>query len=288
MRFSAFVAVLGACLMWGTTGNVASGMTASVSPLATGAFTMGVGGLLLALFTLGGVRKTLRNKQNLPWIVAGGLAVFVYPLAFYTSMHDAGVAVGNSISIGAGPLFAGLIEWVTRGRRPTLLWVVSLGVAVLGLTLVGVARGGDGPAALQGVFLAILAGFGYALYSVSGNRLIEAGGNFAGSMGAVFGAGAIPLLVVLGMNGLPIFTETDNLLRGLYLALGPLVLGYLLFGFALTKASVQTVTLVSLLEPVIATTLAVLLLNETLPGYGWLGIALLIVGVAIAAFEKRK
>ena len=287
MPFSAFLAVLGACLMWGTTGIVASGMSSDVSTFAIGAFTMGVGGLILGLVTFRGIKRILAIPGTRRWVVAGGMGVFIYPLAFYAAMHDAGVAVGNCIAIGSGPLFAGLIQWVTRARRPSLVWAVSLAVAITGLAMVGAARGGEGPNALRGVLLAVLAGSTYALYSVAGNRLIVAGGSFSGSMGAVFGAGSLPLIMVLAFTAGPIVSNPENLLRSAYLALGPLVLAYQLFGFALTIARVENVTLVTLLEPVFATTLAVVLLHETLPLYGWVGIVLLILSVALAALPNR-
>ena len=106
-------------------------------------------------------------------------------------------------------------------------------------------------------------------------------------MGAVFSAGAIPLVVVLAITGAPLVSDPSNLLRGAYLALGPTVTAYLFFGYALTRASASLVTLVTLLEPVFATVLAVLLLGETLPPFGWAGIGLLIVGVAIATVKPR-
>ena len=106
-------------------------------------------------------------------------------------------------------------------------------------------------------------------------------------MGAVFGAGALPLLVVLAFTAQPLIVNGENLARGAYLALGPLVIAYLLFGYALTRASASLVTLVTLLEPVFATILAVVILHEALPPVGWLGISLLVAGVAVATLPRR-
>lgn len=287
MSGSALVALVGACLMWGTTGVVAAGMTPAVSTFAIGAFTMGVGGLVLAAITWPAVRRALAIPAARRWILLGGLGVFVYPLAFYAGMADAGVAVGNTVALGSGPLFAGVIEWIATKRAPGSRWLWALGIASVGLLGVGFARGGEDAVGLSGVFLALLAGVAYALYSVAGSRVIAAGASFRGSMGAVFGAGSIPLLVVLLMTGAPLVSDSENLARGVYLALGPLVLAYLLFGYALTRASASLVTLVTLLEPVFATILAVIVLGETLPPVGWAGVGLLVVGVAVATLPRR-
>ena len=273
--------------MWGTTGVVAAGMSADVSTFAIGSFTMGVGGIILAALTWPAVRKAVAIPEARWWVILGGIGVVVYPLAFYAGMRDAGVAVGNTVALGSGPLFAGVIEWLATKRKPTQRWFLALGIAGLGLAFVGVARGGTSEVGLNGVLLALIAGMAYALYSVAGSRVIAAGASFRGSMGAVFGSGALPLLVVLVLTGGPLLSDFDNLARGAYLALGPLVLAYLLFGYALTRASASLVTLVTLLEPVFATILAVLLLGEVLPPIGWVGIGLLVSGVAVATVPRR-
>jgi len=287
MSSSALLALLVSCLMWGTTGIVAAGMSVDVSTFAIGSFTMGVGGFILAAVTWPAVQRALSIPEARWWVLLGGIGVVIYPLAFYAGMRDAGVAVGNTVALGSGPLFAGVIEWMATTRRPTQRWFVALAIAGLGLVFVGVARGGTSAVGLNGVLLALIAGMAYALYSVAGSRVIAAGANFQGSMGAVFGAGAMPLLIVLIFTGSPLVSDFDNLARGAYLALGPLVLAYLLFGYALTRASASLVTLVTLLEPVFATILAVVLLGEVLPPIGWIGIGLLVSGVAVATVPRR-
>jgi DME family drug/metabolite transporter len=247
---------------------------------------MGVGGILLLVITWRSVRAAFAVAGALRWVVLGGIGVFVYPLAFYSGMDLVGVAVGNSIALGSGPLFAGAIEGLVTRKRPTVLWGVGLGVAIVGLALVALDRNTGGSNSVAGITLGLIAGFAYALYSVSGARLIAAGVTFRGSMGAVFGAGSIPLLVVLAFTGAPLVTDTSNLVRGTYLALGPLVIAYLLFGFALTRVTAASATLVTLLEPVFSVVLAVLILGEVLSSAGWLGIALLIAAVAIASLRR--
>jgi len=287
MSSSALLALVVSCLMWGTTGVVAAGMSADVSTLAIGSFTMGIGGIILATLTWPAVQRALSIPETRLWVLLGGIGVVVYPLAFYAGMRDAGVAVGNTVALGSGPLFAGVIEWLAAKKEPTPRWFLALGIAGTGLIFVGVARGGTSEVGLTGVMLALVAGMAYALYSVAGSRVIAAGASFQGSMGAVFGAGALPLLAVLLLTGGPLVSNFDNLARGAYLALGPLVLAYLLFGYALTRASASLVTLVTLLEPVFATILAVMLLGEVLPPIGWAGIGLLVGGVAVATVQRR-
>ena len=90
------VCVLAAAVLWGTTGTAAA-LAPGVGSVAVGAAAMGVGGLLQAAAAHRGLRAH-RAGLAAQWrtlAVAAG-AVAVYPLAFYTSMRLAGVAVGTS------------------------------------------------------------------------------------------------------------------------------------------------------------------------------------------------
>ncbi len=104
------LAILFASLLWGTTGTAAS-FAPSINPLAIGAFSMGVGGLLLAWCAYKKLyqdwQKLLQNKRIL---LIGTLGLAVYPLAFYSSMRLAGVAVGTVVSIASAPFMTVMIE----------------------------------------------------------------------------------------------------------------------------------------------------------------------------------
>ncbi|MSX39994.1 MAG: EamA family transporter, partial [Actinobacteria bacterium] len=79
MSSSALFALIVSCLMWGTTGVVAAGMSADVSTFAIGSFTMGVGGIILAALTWPAVRKAVAIPEARWWVLLGGIGVVVYP-----------------------------------------------------------------------------------------------------------------------------------------------------------------------------------------------------------------
>ena len=97
-------AVLFASLVWGTTGTMAT-LAPSVGPAAIGACAMGLGGLMQAALAGRDIRASLPALAR-HWLLllAGGLAVAIYPLAFYGSMRLAGVTVGTVVTIGSAPL----------------------------------------------------------------------------------------------------------------------------------------------------------------------------------------
>lgn len=291
-RTSGIVALVIACLLWGTTGTTATFLPEAVSPLAIGAATMGIGGLLLLVTAprlSGGV---LRDAVGRRWAAIGAIGVVVYPLAFYTGMDLVGVAVGNVVALGSGPVFAALIEWVVERERLSARWLVSTALAVLGIALLAFGRheGGDagspGSAAL-GIGVGLLAGLAYALYTYASSRAIRAGHPSRGVMGGMFGLGSLPLLAVLAVIGGPLTQSWTSIGLSAYLALGPMFVAYLLFGVGLRSVRSSTATTITLLEPVVATVLAVLVVGERLSAVGWVGFGLVLLGLTVLVTARR-
>lgn len=281
-----------ASLLWGTTGIAASLLAGVVSPLGIGAATMSIGGTLLFAVSARSASAVLRAPELRGWLLLGAVGVFVYPLAFYTAMAEAGIAIGNVISLGSGPIFAALLEWLFERRRPTRRWLVATALAVLGIALLafgGISRGGvalGGTA--TGVPLALAAGLSYAAFTYASRRIIQTGVRSEGAVGAVFGLGAIPLAVVLVLTGAPLLGGLDRIGVIAYLAIGPMFLAYRLYGHGLRTVSSSGATTVTLLEPVTATLLAVTIAGERLGGLAWVGLLVILVGVALLAFRSSS
>jgi DME family drug/metabolite transporter len=91
--------VLGAAVLWGTTGTAATFAPRGTSSLAIGAAAMGIGAI--ALF-MGACRAAIRLITTglggrALWLGTG--LVVAYPLAFYFAMADAGVAIGVTMRV---------------------------------------------------------------------------------------------------------------------------------------------------------------------------------------------
>ncbi|WP_333603196.1 DMT family transporter [Pantoea eucrina] len=293
-RLGGITGVLVAAILWGTTGTAAT-FAPELSPLAIGAVAMGIGGLLQGLIAAG----TLLRQRRLiaaQWhfLVTGALAVAVYPLAFYASMRYAGVTTGTVISIGSAPLLSALIEYRFDGGRLTKQWLCGAVPGIAGMILLclaqssGEAEAAGNEHALSGIALGLLAGFTYAFYSWSARRLMQAGVASGAAMGATFGAGGILLMPVLFMTGAPLLASWNTAAVGIYMALIPMFVGYLCYGYGLARIPASMATTITLLEPVIAALLAVLLVGERLPFAGWAGVSLIVVCLGIITAPAKK
>jgi len=279
------VLVIVAAVLWGTTGTAAFFLGPDVSPLAIGAATMGIGGVVLAI--LGGrqSRAVLADPGVRSWVLLGIAGVIVYPLTFYWGMSLAGIALGNVIALGLGPLTVAALEWLVDRSRPTAVWWWSSGLALTGIAIMSTAKvelGGGRPGNVSmGVALAVVAGLAYGLYTYSFGRLIDRGHTPLAVIGAVFGGGAPVLLVVLGVTGAGL--AVSALQGGLvgYLVLGPMVLAYVAFSAALRTLRSSTVASVALVEPVVAAVLAVVVVGERLGPLAIVGGVAVVVAIGL-------
>jgi len=278
-RLAGILAMTATSILWGTTGTAAT-FAPGAGPLAIGAAALGIGGLLQAAVAVPSLRRErapLRERAGL--VAVGALAVAVYPLAFYSSMHLAGVAIGAVVSLASPPLASGLLERVVEGRRLSPWWMLAAGLGILGGALLCLSKLGAPTASMGesvlGVLLGLVAGASYAVYSWVARRLMDAGIGRAASMGAVFGAGGLLLLPVLLVTGAPLVATPQALAVAAYMALVPMFLGYLLFGYGLARVPASTATTITLLEPAVAAVLAVAVVGERLEPLGWAGLAVI-------------
>ncbi len=284
-----FWAIVIASIIWGTTGTAAS-FTQGVSPLATGAFATGIGGILLCIVARRSIMHELTQlKANKPLLLLGALSIAVYPLTFYLSMQLAGVAIGTVVSIAMAPIFTKVMERFINRQLISLRWVLSFILGALGVVLlmkgkrVTVSAGefakGEGELFL-GVLLGLIAALSYAVYSWAAKQLIRKEISSQSSVASMFGLAAILLLSSLFITGENLLTGTTNISVALYMAVIPMFVGYLLFGFGLRHLDASKATLITLLEPVVATLLATAIVGERFLAIGWVGM-MLIVGCIV-------
>ncbi|WP_333917869.1 DMT family transporter [Vibrio crassostreae] len=281
------LAILFASILWGTTGTAAS-FAPDLSPLAIGAFSMGVGGLMQAglayrkiLFVFD---KLLHNKKLL---AVSALALAVYPLAFYSSMKLSGVAIGTVVSIATAPFFSALLEClISKDNNINKRWLTSFAIGVVGIGLLVFSESssesdsGD-DLKLLGIGLGLLAGLCYAIYSWATKALIDKGIKSQAAMGSIFGLGAMLLLPTLWFTGENLFSSQTNVLVISYLTLIPQCLGYVAFSFGLRHVTASSANLLTLFEPVVAAVLAVCVVGELIPFTGWLGMSLIVLCLLI-------
>jgi DME family drug/metabolite transporter len=287
-RRTPVAAVLAAAVLFGTAGTAQELGPEGTTPLSVGAvrIVIGTAVLWLAVAASRPSRDGTTGARQLTgqWrlVLAGGVGVATYTPAFFAAVERTGVAVGTIVAIGSGPFFAGVLEWLWRRVRPSPSWLVGTMVTVAsGVVLVVAQTSGDATVDVVGVVLALAAGAGYALYSVTAKVTMAAGTPSTLAIAAPFTVGALAVVVMAAGEPYGWLESPGGLLLALHLGIAATGIAYLLYGFGLRRlTSATTVTLV-LAEPVTATLLAVVVLSETLSALGWLAAVGVLAGLAV-------
>jgi DME family drug/metabolite transporter len=267
--------IVGAAVLWGTTGTAQDLGDVAASPVAVGTLRILLGGALLAL--LAG-----RTLPTGPWgpYVAGAAAVAAYQASFFVAVDRAGVALGTLVAIGSGPVFTGIVAAVGSGERPVSRWYPATGLAVVGCGLL-LAPGGDSELDALGLGLALAAGLSYACYTVAAKAVLARDVPGPTVMAAFFLGGAVLLLPTL------VVADTDGLLsaRGIamevWLGVATTAVSYVLFSAGLQRLRSSTVATLSLTEPLTAAALGVVVLGERPGLVAALGAAVLLSGLLV-------
>ncbi|MEM7157449.1 MAG: DMT family transporter [Myxococcota bacterium] len=251
--------------------------------IAAGRVTVtGLALLLLGAKELGSLRLALRDRGvSLRIVIAAGLLA-VHFAAWVASLSLTTVPRAVTL-VATQPLFAGLVgRWV--GDRAPMSLYVGAAVALAG-TLVMVA--GEDPSGMVGFNggdgLALLAAAAAAAYLAVG-RSVRKQLPLRPYLGTVHLVAAVllGLMVVLGSyEPWPTGADGTDLLALLYLGLVPGLIGHGLINWAVRFVPVHVVALATLVEPVGATVLTVLLFGYTVTSAELWGAGVLLVGVAL-------
>jgi DME family drug/metabolite transporter len=279
-----------AAISWGTTGSVTTLLVtgAGAHPLLIGAARTWIGALLLvaAARAVGG--PVLPRGTTARWI-AMGACMAGFQASYFTAVTLTGIAVTALIAICSAPLIIAAVAWHWLGERPTPRTATALALGVTGTALLiagpgapGQPTGPDG----AGVALALAAGAFYALYVIAAKSALARAAPLP-LTAATFVAAAAFMTPLAALTTTPL----EQVARGwpwlLYLGTVATAVAYGLYAAGLRRVPASAAGITTLLEPLTATLLAVLVFGERLSAAGSAGAVLLLGGLAVLATQRR-
>lgn len=288
-RGRAVLVVIGAGLLFGTTGTASVLADTGATPLAVAAARLVIGSLGLVLVAssqhgLDTLTRLWRRRDT--WFMGFGVAG--YMAMFFVAVATGGVAIASLVSISLSPFFTSVIARSFGRPWPGRIWLASTVMAISGVVLLGMPSGmrDDGDRMLGAIFAA-LASAAYALYTVYGSRFISRAHHSTDVLAASFAVGALLLLPAIALDPHWIATPRGIALA-LWLGLASTTTAYVMFGYGLTHLAPAVVATLVLSEPVVATLLGVGLLGEPMPLRGWIGCVLIAVGLVLVARSESR
>ena len=285
-----------AAVAWGTTGSATLVLVsrAGATPLVIGAGRMLVGAVFLAVAAIVWRRRSAQiagapaRADAWRWLALGA-CMAAFQVAYFSAVTRAGIAVTSLVAICSAPLMIAALAARLLGEPlpPRVLVALGFGVAGTALLVAAPVAGTTAPRPLSGVLLALGAGLAYALYVVIAKAAVTRMPPLRLSA-LTFAVAAVLMSPALMMPG-----AGHQVARGwlglLYLGVVTTAAAYALYTAGLRSVSASAAGVASLLEPLTATLLGVLLFGERFGIAGWAGAALLLVAlVLVAAAERRR
>ena len=240
--------------------------------------------LLLLWFWFGRSSKSpARSKKLQAMALLAGIFLGLDLAIWHRAIEWIGAGLATVLG-NTQVIFVGFAAWLLHGERPRRSMLVGLPIAFVGMVLVsGLGRPdayGEDP--LLGTFLGLLTGITYAffllLYRHSTRDESTPFASFSvATMGAFLASASVG-----GLGGHLDLTWSWPAHGWLIaLALGSQVAGWLLIGYALPRLPAVETSILLLLQPMATVLWALLLFGEDLSVVQWLGVALVLTGVAL-------
>ena len=285
-----------AAVSWGTTGSVMILLTrdGTPSPLLVGWARMAVAApcLLLAIALAKSPARAPRNWRPRDWTKAAllGAAMAAYQLCYFWAVPRTGVALTALFAICSAPILiaAGAALWLKERPTPAARLALLLAVAGTAMVLAGPRADGAAPVGFAaGVLAALGAGLSYAVYAVTAKGLLRR-------------IAPLPLAALTFTLAAVLLTPVVVLERGaaaqlvtgwplfLYLGVVPTAVAYVVFGAGLRRVTATAAGIATLLEPLTAAALGLLVFGERLGAVGWAGAALLLGALGLLARSSSQ
>jgi drug/metabolite transporter (DMT)-like permease len=248
------------------------------------AFTL----FLMLPFTLKHI-TALRNIALREWILLllSGIFLALHFLFWMGSLKLTTVA-SSTILLSLQPVFVMAGAYFAFREKTSKPAIIGMLVAITGAVMIGWGDIGISKQHIQGDILSILGTIVVAVHMLIGQKLLKtipaAIYSFFVFLSAVVVFAVYNTLLYIPMTG---YSDKD---WGIFvlLAIVPTIFGHVLFNWLLKYVTAATISMAILGEPVGATLLAYLLLNEALTFSQWAGGAIVLLGLYSFLKNTRK
>jgi len=229
--------------------------------------------------------RRLSRKQLVLALLSGAFLALHFAL-WITSLSYTSVAT-SVVLVTANPIFVAIASYFLFQERLGKQTITGIAIALIGSVLIGFGNWRAGPSPLFGGILALLGALAMAGYLLIGRRLRRSIG-LLGYIALVYSAAAVLLLTAtLAFGYRLVGYSTTTYLMMVLLAVVPQLLGHSSLNWSLGFVPATLVTIAVLGEPIGATALAFLLLNES-PTISEIGGGILILAGIFVAFRKGE
>src|SRR5207302_10534652 len=296
-RLAGYLFALAAGAVWGTTGPLSTALyRAGEAITGIGFWRLAIG--FAGLLVYGLFRPWLFRIDRRAWLLVGlggGALVALFEVAYQFGIAGTGVA-GAAALLYIAPVLVAILAKPLLGEQLTARRIVLAVVVMAGaaLTVQGGSHGAGAaaiplPSLIQGVAGGLLAMLSFAGTTLLARYAVPRYGAtqvlFLEILGGVVVLGIV--LPVAGHPPLPPHT-TGAWMYVLLLSLGSVLAAHFFFFAAVKRIDAALTSVAATIEPVVGALLALLLFKQQLSPLAWLGLTMVVGGVATSYLSEAK
>ncbi|WP_420456832.1 DMT family transporter [Rubrivirga sp.] len=214
-------------------------------------------------------------------VLGAGVLLGLHFMAWIVSVQLTSIA-SASVLVTTSPVFIAVLGAVFLSERPSRRTSAAIAVAVVGAVLIGLSEG-DGagvyPNPALGNSLALGAAIMVSIYLLIG-RSVRQRTSFVAYFALLNGAAAVTCVVGCVVAGVPLGLSWPVAGLALAMGIGPGLIGHGSFAYALKYLPAALIGLLSLAEPVFASTVALVAFGEVPTALGVVGMAVVLASIA--------
>ena len=250
-------------------------------PLAIATYRLAFATLILLPFYIrsGGHKRLAASssRDNLT-LVAVGVVLAIHFASWITSLGLTSVA-SSVLFVHVDPIFVTMVSHFYLGERIERGTLLGIALTFVGAAIIAFGDAGIGDAHLLGDLLALIGAIMLGLYILAGRKLRQSL-DLVSYVTPVYASSAVTLALASLATGTSLWPyPRSELLLFLVIALVPMIFGHTVYNWTLKWLSAPLVSISLLGEPVGATILAYLLLEEVPSVLTLLGGVLALLGI---------
>lgn len=278
MKYKGYILLGITIMIFSTLEVVISTLKGIINPLQLTFIRFFIGGFILLPFVIAKKEK-LYKKDWLFFLGLGVLNIFISMGALQLSINM-GKASTAAILISSNPIFVMLFSALILKEKATFNKLACIVLGMAGISLI-IYKGNTGGDTVLSLTLALLASLTFGLYTVLGKLKSERVSSITMiSISSILGS--LLYIPVLLYFKLPLFyIPQASILKVAYLGIFLSGIAYITYMEALKLLTASKGSMVFFLKPVLASTLAIIFLGESLNIKTIIGMFLVLAGILI-------
>jgi drug/metabolite transporter (DMT)-like permease len=287
----AFIYIIIGASLWGTLGFYVNNLyTYGFTPMEVVTLRVWTAAIILVLFLLITSPKKLILQQatDIKYFIGTGIfSIIFFNYCLFTAMEISTIPIATAL-LYTGPIFVTIFSFFLFKEPLTKVKIIALFITLFGTSLVVGLIPFDGEVFKWGsIFFGIGSAIGYALYSIFSKFALVKYDSLTITT-FTFVTAAIALTPFFPyQEKAELLIEPAVILYAFGLGLLPTAFAYIIYTYGLNKTEASKASILTTVEPVVATIIGIALFQEPFSFIQMLGMACIILAVIIIQLYSR-